>query len=69
METFKAPCKGCKDRKIIDNKSCHSWCEKYNEWARTQRELKEKALEKLRIDKDSYSIRESMYIRKGCKKI
>ena len=69
IEACKAPCKGCTERKIIGTKSCHSWCEKYLSWVKAQQDLKHKIIEKNKIDKDSYSVRESMYIRKGCKKI
>ena len=68
METFKAPCKGCKDRKIIDNKSCHSWCGKYKEWCINNKKFAEEQNQRKRIDKDSYSISDSINIRKGYRK-
>lgn len=59
----KAPCKGCKDRKIINNKTCHSICEKYKNWVEEMREIEKAINLQRKIDNDSYSMFESMAIR------
>ena len=67
MEQQKAPCKNCKERKITNNVSCHSTCERYKQWAKKLHEEKKEKLEKEKIDNASYSMFESMKIRKPLK--
>lgn len=64
MTGNKAPCKNCKDRKIINNVSCHSTCEKYKQWAKKLHADKQQQEQRKKMDIDSYSMFESMAIRK-----
>ena len=67
MKTTKAPCKGCQDRWMSDDKTCHSECKKYKLWKEQCIEEKKQETLKIRLDKDSYSTMESMSIRKSTK--
>lgn len=64
MAGNKAPCKGCKDRKFINNTTCHSTCEKYKKWVEEMHESEKAINLQRKIDIDSYSMFESMAIRK-----
>lgn len=62
------PCKDCKDRKVGKRYTCHKYCKKYISWKAEHEEKRLALLEKDKIDKDSYSIEESMNIRKWYKR-
>lgn len=65
MELIKAPCKGCQDRWVNENTTCHSECEKYKVWSTQQKRQKIKSNLQRKLDNDSYSTLESMAIRKS----
>lgn len=67
MEQQKAPCKNCKKRKIINNVSCHSKCKVYKDWARNFYKEKKDQAELEKLNNASYSMFDSMQIRKPLK--
>ena len=65
MEDKKAPCKECKDRRFIDEKTtCHAVCEKYKEWVTNLHQEEREVIRQRKMDQDSYSMFEAMKIRK-----
>ena len=54
----KPPCKGCENR----HEKCHTVCPEYAEWAKSRKEIEEKARTKYQqdYDVDSYIIKGSM---------
>ena len=68
MEEAKAPCKECKERRFIDERTtCHSVCEKYKKWVEKIHKEERELIQKRKMDQDSYSMFESMKIRKPLK--
>lgn len=69
MAVINAPCQNCKERWVDDKTSCHATCERYKEWKNTTfRERKEEAI-RAKLDIDSYSVSDSMQIRKPIKEL
>lgn len=69
MAVVKAPCKDCKERWVNDKTSCHVTCERYKEWKNITFKERKEETQRAKIDIDSYSVSDSMQIRKSTREL
>lgn len=69
MAVVKAPCKDCKERWVNDKTSCHVTCERYKKWKSITFKERKEETQRAKIDIDSYSVSDSMQIRKSTREL